>query len=57
VALKGKKKKRINKSGNSCIVQLVKDLALLTAVAQVAAVSWVQSLAQELPHATGAAQK
>lgn len=29
----------------------------VTAVAQVAAVTWVQSLALELPHAAGAAKK
>ena len=39
------------------MVQWVKDLALSTAVAQVTAVMWVQSLAWELQHASGIAKK
>ena len=34
------------------MVQQVKDLALFTAVSWVAVVAQVQSLAQEIPHAT-----
>ena len=35
----------------------VKNLALVTAEAQIAAVAWVQSLAQELPYAVGVTKK
>ena len=57
VALKSKKKKRkkeitIIKSFRSfLVVQHVKDLVFVTAVAQVSAVVRVQSLAQAPPHA------
>ena len=37
------------------VAQQVKDLALSQQETQVAAVAWVQSLVQELPHATGVA--
>ena len=36
---------------------MVKDSAFVTAAAQVTAAAWVQSLAQELPHAAGTAKK
>ena len=36
------------------MAQQVKDLAVVTAVAQVAIMAWVQSLAQELPYVVGA---
>ena len=39
------------------MVQRVKDLAVVTEVAQVAAVAQVQSLARELPHAVGVAKR
>ena len=38
------------------MVQWVKDLAMVTAVAQAAAVAWVQSLAWKLPKAAGVAK-
>ena len=37
------------------MAQWIKDLALSLIAAQVSAVAWVLSLAQELPHATGEA--
>ena len=37
--------------------QLLKGSGIATVVAEVAAVAWIQSLAQGLPHATGAAIK
>ena len=43
---------------SSLVTQLVKDLVVqVTAVVQVIAVVWVQSLVQELPHAEGTAKK
>ena len=39
------------------MAQCVKDLALPSAVVQVATELWVQSLALELPHALGVAKK
>ena len=36
------------------MAQQLKDLAVVTAVAQVAIMAWVQSLAQELPYVVGA---
>ena len=39
------------------MVQLVKDLATISAASQIAAVVRFQSLAQELPHALGVVKK
>ena len=39
------------------LAQWVKDLVLAAAVAQVATVAWIQSLAWEFPHAAGVAKK
>ena len=38
-------------------MQQVKDLAFFTEMAQVAAMVWIRSLAQELPHSMGLAEK
>ena len=40
-----------------CPLQWVKGSGIATAELQVAAVAWIQSLAQELPYDTGAAVK
>ena len=39
------------------VMQWVKGSRVATAVVQFAAVAWIQSLAQELPYAAGAAVK
>ena len=39
------------------MAQWVKDLAIATAVAQVAIVVWVQCLAQGIPHSSAAKKK
>lgn len=39
------------------MMQWIKDMAIVTAAAQVAGVVRVQCLAQELPHAWGTAKK
>jgi len=48
----------VNKAdpGRSPVLQQVKDLAVVTTEAWVTAMVWVQSVAWELPHATGTAK-
>ena len=41
---------------SSLVAQWVKDLSIVTAVAQVIAMVWICSLAQELLHPVGAAK-
>ena len=41
---------------NSLVAEWVKDPALSSSVVQVTAAAWIQSLAQECPHAVGVAK-
>ena len=56
-------KTKLNKSGksghlwSSLVAQWIKDLTLISAVAQVTAVMWVWFLAWELPHTMGEAKR